>query len=62
VYRQVTELLAVPPGLIGFADDSAANVEAALGCGWNAVCYRSPARLRKSPRGIRCLRAGNQDN
>lgn len=42
VYRQVTDLLAVPPGQISFADDSAENTEAALACGWNAVCYRSP--------------------
>ena len=45
VYRQVTDLLAVPPGQIGFADDSAGNVEAALACGWNAVRYRSPGDL-----------------
>ena len=45
VYRQVTDLLAVPPGQISFADDSAGNVEAALACGWNAVCYRSPGDL-----------------
>ena len=32
VYRPVTDLLAVPPGQIGFADDSAGNVEAALAC------------------------------
>ena len=45
VYEQVTGLLAVPPGQISFADDSAGNVEAALACGWNAVRYRSPADL-----------------
>jgi FMN phosphatase YigB (HAD superfamily) len=46
VYRQVTELLAVPPDQISFADDSADNVEAALACGWNAVRYRAPGDLR----------------
>jgi len=45
VYRQVTDLLAVPPGQISFADDSAGNVEAALACGWTAVRYRSPGDL-----------------
>jgi len=45
VYRQVADLLAVPPGQISFADDSADNVDAALACGWNAVCYRSPGDL-----------------
>jgi HAD superfamily hydrolase (TIGR01509 family) len=45
VYRQVTELLAVPPNEISFADDSADNVEAALACGWNAVRYCSPGDL-----------------
>jgi phosphoglycolate phosphatase-like HAD superfamily hydrolase len=45
VYRQVADLLAVPPGQISFADDSADNVEAALACGWNAVAYRSPGDL-----------------
>ena len=45
VYEQVTGLLAVPPGQISFADDSAGNVEAALACGWNAVRYRSPGDL-----------------
>jgi putative hydrolase of the HAD superfamily len=45
VYRQVTDLLAVSPGQIGFADDSADNVEAALACGWRAVRYRSPGDL-----------------
>jgi len=45
VYRQVTELLAVSPGQISFADDGAGNVEAALVCGWNAVRYRSPGDL-----------------
>jgi hypothetical protein len=32
VYRQATEPLAVPPGQVAFADDSAGNVEAALAC------------------------------
>ena len=45
VYRQVTELLAVPPSQISFADDSANNVRAALACGWNAVRYCSPGDL-----------------
>jgi HAD superfamily hydrolase (TIGR01509 family) len=45
VYRQITELLAVPPGRISFADDSADNVEAARACGLNAVRYRSPGDL-----------------
>ena len=45
VYRQVTDLLGVPPGQISFADDSADNVEAALARGWNAVRYRSPGDL-----------------
>ena len=45
VYRQVIELLAVPPGQISFADDSADNVEAALACKWNAVHFRSPTDL-----------------
>ena len=45
VYRQVTELLAVPPRQISFADDSAGNVKAALACGWNAVRYRSSGDL-----------------
>ena len=33
---------------IGFADDSADNVEAALACGWHAVRYRSPGDLDMS--------------
>jgi HAD superfamily hydrolase (TIGR01509 family) len=45
VYRQVADLLAVQPGQISFADDSADNVEAALACGWTAVSYRSPGDL-----------------
>jgi FMN phosphatase YigB (HAD superfamily) len=45
VYRQVAGLLAVLPGQISFADDSADNVQAALACGWTAVCYRSPGDL-----------------
>jgi putative hydrolase of the HAD superfamily len=45
VYRQVAGLLAVPPGQISFADDSADNVQAALACGWTAVCYRSSGDL-----------------
>ena len=45
VYRQVTDLLAVPPGQISFADDRAENAQAALACGWNSVCYRSPRDL-----------------
>ena len=45
VYRQVTELLAVSPGQISFADDSPDNVEVALASGWNAVRYRSPGDL-----------------
>jgi len=45
VYRQVTDLLAVPPGQISFADDSADNIEAARACGWNAVRYSSPGDL-----------------
>ena len=45
VYRQVTDLLAVPADQISFADDSAGNVEAALACGWHAVRYRSSGDL-----------------
>jgi hypothetical protein len=45
VYRQVTDLLAVPPGRISFADDSAGNAETALACGWNAVHYHSVSDL-----------------
>ena len=45
VYRQLTELLAVPPGQISFADDSEGNVEGALACGWHAVHYGSPGDL-----------------
>jgi HAD superfamily hydrolase (TIGR01509 family) len=45
VYRHVAGLLAVPPGQISFGDDSAGDVEAALACGWNAACYRSPGDL-----------------
>ena len=45
VYRQVADLLAVPPGQIGFADDSAGNVEAAVACGWRAVHYHVPGDL-----------------
>jgi HAD superfamily hydrolase (TIGR01509 family) len=45
VYRQVTELLGVPPGQISFADDSVGNVETALACGWKPVRYRSPGDL-----------------
>jgi hypothetical protein len=43
--RAVTELLAVRPGPISFADDSDDNVQAALACGWNAVRYRSLSDL-----------------
>jgi hypothetical protein len=37
--------LAVLPGQISFADDSAGNVGAARACGWNAVRYRLPGDL-----------------
>jgi glucose-1-phosphatase len=39
VYRRVTELLGARPEQIGFADDSAGNVEGARGCGWQAVRF-----------------------
>ncbi len=45
VYHEVAGLLAIPPGLISFADDSADNVDAARQCGWKAVHYRSAADL-----------------
>ncbi|HYZ56455.1 MAG TPA: HAD-IA family hydrolase [Streptosporangiaceae bacterium] len=45
VYRQVADVVAVPPEQISFADDSADNVEAGRRCGWNAVQYHSPADL-----------------
>jgi HAD superfamily hydrolase (TIGR01509 family) len=45
VYRQITDLLAVPPDRISFADDSIDNVEAAGRCGWNAVHYHAAADL-----------------
>jgi FMN phosphatase YigB (HAD superfamily) len=45
VYRQVTGLLAVAPGQIGLAGDSADNAGTALACGWHAVRYRSPGDL-----------------
>lgn len=47
VYRQVTALLAVSPGQIGFADDSADNVEAALACGWHAATRPAGAAARR---------------
>ena len=45
VYDQVAGMLAMPPRLISFADDSADNVAAARRCGWNATHYRSAADL-----------------
>ena len=45
VYQQVAALLAVPPALISFADDSTDNVDTARRCGWNAVQFRSAADL-----------------
>jgi putative hydrolase of the HAD superfamily len=45
VYRQVTELLGVPPEAISFVDDSADNVAAASCCGWTAVRYHQPSDL-----------------
>jgi HAD superfamily hydrolase (TIGR01509 family) len=47
VYRQVTALLAVSPGQIGFADDSADNVEAALACRWHAATRPAGAAARR---------------
>lgn len=46
VYRQVADLLAMPPQQISFVDDSADNVDAARDCGWKAIQYRSPDDLR----------------
>ena len=45
VYHQVAGLLAIPPGQISFADDSAGNIDAARQCGWKAVHYSSVADL-----------------
>jgi FMN phosphatase YigB (HAD superfamily) len=39
VYRQVTDLLGVPPERIRFVDDGADNVDAANRCGWTAAEY-----------------------
>lgn len=41
LYRRVAERLGARPEQIGFADDSAENVEGARGCGWLAVRFRA---------------------
>lgn len=47
VYQRVADLLTAAGWQIGFADDSAGNVQAALGCGWRAVQYRGLPDLGK---------------
>ncbi|MCF6471658.1 HAD family hydrolase [Nonomuraea sp. MG754425] len=46
VFAHVTEALGVPPHRCFFVDDLPENVAAARRAGWDAVRFRSPARLR----------------
>lgn len=45
IYAHLTGQYALDPARTLFIDDNIANIEAALECGWQAVCYNRPGKL-----------------
>ena len=47
IYELLTERFQLDPARTVFIDDSPANAEAALQCGWQAICYNRPGKLAR---------------
>ena len=45
IYERLTTRYALDPARTVFIDDSVGNVEGALQCGWQAICYNRPGML-----------------
>ena len=46
IYELLTERFHLDPAKTLFIDDSMANIEGALHCGWQGICYNQPGKLR----------------
>nr|MBR4279733.1 HAD family phosphatase [Clostridia bacterium] len=46
IYELLTERLQLDPARTLFIDDSPANIEGALHCGWQGICYNRDGKLR----------------
>ena len=47
IYELLTERFGLDPTRTLFIDDSPANIEGALHCGWQGICYNREGKLRK---------------
>ena len=47
IYERLTTRYALDPARTVFIDDSVGNVEGALQCGWQAICYNRPGMLAR---------------
>lgn len=47
IYELLTERFGLDPARTLFIDDSPANIEGALHCGWQGICYNREGKLRK---------------
>lgn len=47
IYERLTARFGLDPARTLFIDDSIANVEGALNCGWQAICHNRPGKLRR---------------
>lgn len=45
IYEHLTGKFSLAPARTLFVDDNIANVEAALNCGWQALCFNKPGKL-----------------
>ncbi len=45
IYRCLTETFGQDPARLLFIDDTPMNIEAALACGWQGLCYDRPGRI-----------------
>ncbi len=47
IYEHLTATFGLDPARTLFIDDSPANIEGALECGWQGLCYNRPGKLRR---------------
>lgn len=47
IYRLAEAMFSLDPARTLFIDDSPANIEAALHCGWQGLCFNAPGKLEK---------------
>lgn len=47
IYEHLTECFGLDPARTLFIDDTPVNIEGALECGWQGICFNRPGKLRR---------------